>query len=97
MADEQLSKTNKFDIHDRIFDFAVWVIKITKALPKTQQNLNIIDQISRLFTSMGANSQEADGLTGRKQIISCFATVKRETKRNKIPVKNCYLNKSRFF
>lgn len=70
----------KFDIYKRIFDFVVRVINLTKALPKTPQNITFVSQITRSSTSMGANGQEADGSTSKKQFINCFTTVKKETK-----------------
>lgn len=70
----------EFDIHKRIFNFVVRVLNLTKVLPRTQQNLNIIDQISRSATSIGANDQEADGSTSRRQFANSFTTVKKETK-----------------
>ena len=49
---------SNFDIHKRIFDFVVRVINLTKALPKTAQNIALINQISRSATSIGANGKE---------------------------------------
>lgn len=63
-----IKKTNKYDIHDRIFEFIVRVIELTKILPRTAQNLMIIGQIMPSVTSMGANDQEADGAS-RSQVI----------------------------
>ena len=70
----------KYTIHNRIFDFVVRIINLTKVLPKTVQNLNLISQVSRSATSMGANGQEADGATSKKQFIDSFTIVKKETK-----------------
>lgn len=72
--------TKEFNIHKRIFDFVVRIINLTKALPKTTQNLVIINQITRSATSMGANAQEADGSTSRKEFFRAFTIVKKETK-----------------
>jgi four helix bundle protein len=54
------------DIHERIYQFVVQVLSYTKLLPKTPQNLILINQITRSVTSMGANDQEADGTDSRK-------------------------------
>lgn len=53
----------KYDIYERIFKFIVLVIKLVKFLPHTEENLVIIRQVLRSVTSMGANSQEADGVS----------------------------------
>lgn len=74
------TKINKYDIHKRIFDFVVRVLNLTKALPKTQQNLVLIGQITRSVTSTGANDREADGTNTRKDFYHCFTIVKKETK-----------------
>lgn len=72
--------TNKFDIYKRIFDFVVRVINLTKVLPKTVQNLAFINQVARSSTSIGANGQEADGSTSKKQFVNSFTVIKKETK-----------------
>lgn len=68
------------NIHKRIFDFVIRVLRLTKALPKTQQNLIFIKQITRSVTSIGANDQEADGSSTRKDFYHCLTIVKKETK-----------------
>lgn len=86
----------KFDIHQRIFDFVVRVINLTKALPKTPQNIALVNQISRSSTSMGANGQEADGSTSKKQFVNCFTIVKKETKETNYWLKVISATNSRF-
>ena len=71
---------NKYDIYDRIFKFVVSVIKIVRLVPKTEENRVIISQILRSVTSMGANSQEADGVSSSRDFIHCFTTVRKEGK-----------------
>jgi len=72
--------TKKYDIHERVFDFVARVLNLTKSLPKTQQNLVLINQITRSSTSIGANDQEADGARTRKDFFHCYTIVKKETK-----------------
>lgn len=74
------NNSKKYDIHKRIFDFVIRVINLTKALPKTTQNLVFINQIIRSVTSIGANTQEADGSSSRKEFFRSFTIVKKETK-----------------
>ncbi len=71
---------NKHDIYDRIFNFIISVLKLLDKLPKTYSNQVIINQITRSVTSMGANSQEADGTSTKKDFIHCFTTVRKEGK-----------------
>jgi len=70
----------KYDIYERIFKFVVAVIRLAKILPKTEENRIIFLQIIRSVTSMGANSQEADGVSTKKDFIHCFTTVRKESK-----------------
>jgi len=77
----QCPKSKKeYDIHKRIFSFVISVLNILKILPKTQQNLIFINQITRSVTSIGANSQEADGSTSRKEFQRSFTIAKKEAK-----------------
>lgn len=71
---------NKFDIHERIFNFVINVINFINELPKNPTNLILVNQITRSVTSMGANDQEADGASTKKDFIHCFTTVRKEAK-----------------
>lgn len=68
------------DIHERIYKFIVRVINLTKSLPKTPQNLILINQLTRSVTSTGANDQEADGTETIKDFIHCYTLVRKEGK-----------------
>ena len=76
----QKPNPKEFNIQKRIFNFVVRILNLTKALPKTAQNLILINQITRSVTSIGANAQEADGSGTRKAFFHCFVIVKRESK-----------------
>ncbi|HTK03485.1 MAG TPA: four helix bundle protein [Alphaproteobacteria bacterium] len=73
-------ENRKYDIYERIFKFVVSVIKLIKVLPKTEENKVIFLQIIRSDTSMGANSEEADGSSTSKDFIHCFTIVRKEAK-----------------
>ena len=49
-------------------------------MPKTPTNLIFINQVTRSVTSMGANSQEADGALTRNDFIRGFTLVRKEGK-----------------
>lgn len=70
----------KFDIYNRIFRLVVGVIKLTSAFQKTEANKVIIAQLLRSVTSMGANAEEADGVSTNKDFIHCFTIVRKEGK-----------------
>lgn len=70
----------KYDIHERIYQFIISVIKLVNSLPRTPSNLVTINQILRSATSMGANDQEADGTLTKKDFIHTFTIVRKEGK-----------------
>jgi len=77
------SNTDK-DIHARIYKFTIeCFINIVRKIPKTTENLPIISQLSSSLTSMGANDQEADAANSKKDFISKYCIVKKETKETK--------------
>jgi four helix bundle protein len=54
-------RNNKNDLCERLFEFAVRVIKFLKALPYTPENKIIRQQLSKSACSSGANYEEAQG------------------------------------
>lgn len=70
----------QYDIHERIFSFIVDVIKFLNKLPKTPSNFIFINQITRSVTSIGANDQEADGASSKKDFLHCYTLVRKEGK-----------------
>lgn len=78
--DQNTNSKKEFDIQKRIFNFVIEVLALLNALPKTAQNLVFIGQVTRSVTSMGANGQEADGSTSRREFFRSFTIVKKETK-----------------
>lgn len=73
-------KPKAADIHKRIYDFVIRVLKLIKELPKTPENVIIIYQITKSATSMGANDREADGVTTKKDFIHKYSIVRKEGK-----------------
>lgn len=86
----------KYDIHKRIFDFVTRVLKLTQALPKTAQNIILINQITRSVTSIGANDQEADGATSSRQFFNSYTIVKKETQETNYWLKVIFETNLRF-
>jgi len=67
MTQIQISK--KYDLEDRTLEFGKRIINLAKALPKNSINLNLIDQIIRSGTSMGANYREANETETKKDFL----------------------------
>lgn len=72
--------TNNHDIHERVYQFVIRGLKIIPFIPKTPQNIILINQFSRSITSIGANDQEADGTMTKKDFIAKYAIVRKESK-----------------
>lgn len=68
------------DIHERIYNFVIRVLKFLKQLPKTPENLVIVNQLSRSITSIGANDREADGCLTKRDFIHKYGIVLKEAK-----------------
>lgn len=68
------------DIHERIYKFVLAVIQFIRKIPNTPENLIIIGQLAKSSTSMGANDQEADGTNTKRDFISKYSIVRKETK-----------------
>lgn len=69
------------DIHIRIYKYVVNCFNnVVKKIPKNQENLSIIYQISFSLTSVGANGQEADATLSKKDFILKYSIVKKEIK-----------------
>lgn len=70
----------RFDIHERNFSFVIRVLKMMKYIPPTVENKIIVNQLIRSATSVGANDQEADGVSTKRDFIHCYTIVRKELK-----------------
>lgn len=66
------------DIHERIYQFILKVFRFLSRLPKTLTNQQIIGQLSRSVTSIGANDQEANGTYTKADFIHCYTIARKE-------------------
>ncbi|OGH38080.1 MAG: hypothetical protein A3B44_04280 [Candidatus Levybacteria bacterium RIFCSPLOWO2_01_FULL_38_21] len=80
MNTTNVSIKKTYDIHKRIYEFIIKVIKVVNSLAKTSSNQVIIGQILRSVTSMGANDQEADGSLTKKDFLHRYTIVRKEGK-----------------
>lgn len=70
----------KVDITDRTFDFAVNVVKLSHTIPKTPGGYRIGGQIVGSGTSIGANVQEAQNASSKKDFINKMTIALREAR-----------------
>ncbi len=71
---------SQYEIHERIFSFVVRGLKVVTYLPKTVEVKIIFDQYVRALTSIGANDNEADGVSSKKDFIHIYTIVRKELK-----------------
>lgn len=64
-----MTSGKNFDLQDRLIDFAVETIKMTKLLPHSDIGRHIKSQILRSGTSPAANYGEAKGAESRQDFI----------------------------
>ncbi len=70
----------QYEIHDRIFIFVVRGLKVVRYIPKAIESRIIIEQFVRVLTSVGANDNEADGVSSKKDFIHVYTIVRKELK-----------------
>jgi four helix bundle protein len=83
MANEQMTKTGErppFDIKERTLAFGVRVVKVAQRLPKTIAGRELGKQTMRSGTSIGANVEEADGATSKKDFIHKMGIARKEAR-----------------
>ena len=68
----------KIDIHDRLLRFGIRIVKFCRILSRNLENRVISDQLIRSGTSAGANMQEADAASSRKDFIHKVNVAKKE-------------------
>lgn len=68
----------KHDIYKRVFDFVVKVVNFCEKLAKSFSGRIIAKQLIRSATSIGANLEEADGATSKKDFINKMGISRKE-------------------
>lgn len=78
-----------FDIRERTKKFAVRVIALIKRFPKDTASLTIAKQLIRSGTSVGANLEEADGASSRKDFLHKVAIAYKEVRESRYWLEVC--------
>jgi four helix bundle protein len=79
-----MGSEKKFDLQDRLIDFAVKVIKVTEALPNSRTGNHIRGQLLRCGTSAAANYGEAQSAESRSDFIHKIKIVLKELRETKV-------------
>ena len=80
-------KMKKYDIKDRLIDYAVRVIKLSEALPETKAGKHISSQVLRSGTSPAANYGEAQGSESPNDFIHKLKVALKELRETEIWIK----------
>ncbi len=78
------------NIAERLLDFAVRVIKLVNALPKTIVGRHIAGQLVRSGTSCGSNYEESRGAESRADFIHKLGIALKEIKESRFWLKVIY-------
>jgi len=79
--------TRAYDLEERLIDFAVRVIRIAQALPKTEVGRHVCGQITRSGTSAAPNYGEAQGAESRADFIHKMRIALKELRETKVWLK----------
>jgi four helix bundle protein len=75
-----MQNTKKYDLEGRTLEFGKRIIHLIKELPKNSINFNLIDQVSRSGTSLGANYREANETETKKDFLFRMRICRKEGK-----------------
>ena len=82
-----MRNNNKYDIKDRLIDYAVRVIKLSESLPETKAGKHISSQVLRSGTSPAANYEEAQGGESQNDFIHKLKVALKELRETEIWIK----------
>ncbi len=80
-----------YDLSERTIKFSKQTIKLLKNTPQTSLNNNIISQLIRSATSVGANYAEANGASSKKDFRNKIHICKKEIQEIKYWIELNYL------
>jgi len=85
MSNQAQNPNNKkrYDLEERTAQFGEAIIEFVKTLPKDPINSQLISQIIRSGTSIGANYMQADGAESKKDFQHKISICKKESKETK--------------
>lgn len=83
MTNESPMANKKYDIQERVMEFATRVAYFGIKLPKNQVSLEYSKQLIRSSASIGANIEEADGTLTKRDFINKISIGRREARESK--------------
>jgi four helix bundle protein len=89
------NKINKFDLEDRLINFAVMIVDICENMPDTKASNHLAGQLIRSGSSPALNYGEAQSGESRKDFIHKIKIVLKELRESYVCLKIIY--RSKFF
>ncbi len=74
------SEEFRINIQNRSLDFAIQIVRLVQRFPRTTAGYAIGSQIVKSGTSIGANIQEAQSASSRKDFIHCLTISLKEAR-----------------
>lgn len=84
MAKEKGKEQKKYDLEERLVDFAVRVINLAERFPKSYAGVHIASQLVRSGTSPAANYGEAQSSESRSDFIHKMKLVLKELRETRV-------------
>ena len=81
------NKSKKYDLEERLINFAVRIINIVEKLPNTRTGNHIANQLVRCGTSPAPNYGEAQSAESRKDFVNKIKICLKELRETKIWLK----------
>ena len=82
--EENAEQEKKYDLENRLIDFAVRVIKLVESLPKSPVGNHIAGQLLRSGTSPAPNYGEAQSVESRKDFIHKMKVCLKELRETRV-------------
>ena len=79
-----MNMRQKFDLQDRLIDFAVRIIKLAETLPDTKVGNHVRGQILKSGTSPAPNYAEAQGAESRNDFVHKIKIALKELRETKV-------------
>jgi four helix bundle protein len=78
-----------YNIYERVFQFAVRVVRFVRTFPRTLDAVEVGRQLVRSATSVGANLEEADGATTRRDFLYRLSLCRKEARETRFWLRLC--------
>jgi four helix bundle protein len=72
-----------YDIRERLFQFAVKIVKLVRTFPRTLEAIEIGRQLLAAGTSIGANYEEAEGAQSRRDFVAKASISRKEARESR--------------